>query len=861
MSNISHSTLLNLLWSVANHTIDTTLNINDNNIVNVTNIYPDRVIVGNYSTDKNIFMDYSPYGVISSYVPINEFTYSLWIYPTDIGSDYHEFLVSDVFNDAQFILATDSQFEWYNPACPSGVIRTTDSTISVNTWNHVVLTKSATGTIKLYLNNVSLTFSSNGCNGLQILGNLYLGCRSDGNHAFKGAFDELGIWDIELTSDEVSTLYNNGNGLYMTDLTAPQNNNLTRAYHFDENGNPISAYDWKSLTTMTYYSSPYSNTGFVQSGIGISDTNSDIEVAGNITSHANITGINIFGNNICYSEGTNCDFLSNISGYVSLPYWNNESNLSNLNFNFGKINTTDIKGNILIDIDDMQNWFSRVHLLGVLNPSFVFNNTGSLTNPFMIYNNGANNVFSLAQTESNKGDGKIFEFIQTRENYTSISYKILNNISTTNMFATEMMRFNYGHLTNNINFYSNVTFDKNITAPNICYSNGTQCTSVNDSYVPYNSAISNIDLNGKYIKNISLIKDRDGIMFIDINDRYMASITNNIQMSLLDDSMGYLFGDWTAYNNFHVNNILTALKIKVGSVSTSTHTVNIGGATASLQMGDAFAYSPNKADFAVGSSNSNSRFLFGQSNGLYGGMIWNYHATTPYLSIGMGGLNYRGMNIMMTNGFISINKLVASTALDVNGSVNISNDLNISGNTIFKGNITYNDTFWEDANLGVITLGDGVNAPTKIDWNSTGVEVNCFAGSVKNDYVSGCIEMPHSWKEQTNIYPHLHWAKTDANNGYVVWNVSYFISNQISNRILQGRLNVSSITPATAWNETYIEFNEISMTNFKLGTQVCFRLERLQDFVNDSYSGFACPTTIGIHYEIDSVGSREEFVK
>jgi hypothetical protein len=30
---------------------------------------------------------------------------------------------------------------------------------------------------------------------------------------FKGKIDELGLWDRLLTSNEISTIYNNGNGL------------------------------------------------------------------------------------------------------------------------------------------------------------------------------------------------------------------------------------------------------------------------------------------------------------------------------------------------------------------------------------------------------------------------------------------------------------------------------------------------------------------------------------------------------------------------------------------------------------------------------------------------------------------------
>jgi len=61
---------------------------------------------------------------------------------------------------------------------------------------------------------------------------------------------------------------------------------------------------------------------------------------------------------------------------------------------------------------------------------------------------------------------------------------------------------------------------------------------------------------------------------------------------------------------------------------------------------------------------------------------------------------------------------------------------------------------------------------------------------------------------------------------------------------------------------TYADFGSIDTTGYKLGSQFCFKLQRSQDDASDTYSdGYACPTTIGVHYQIDSLGSRDELVK
>jgi hypothetical protein len=66
----------------------------------------------------------------------------------------------------------------------------------------------------------------------------------------------------------------------------------------------------------------------------------------------------------------------------------------------------------------------------------------------------------------------------------------------------------------------------------------------------------------------------------------------------------------------------------------TTHKVMISG---NVQIGNAFSYTPasSNTDFVVGGSDTSSRFLFGQSNSAFGGMVWN-HNTTPanaYLSM------------------------------------------------------------------------------------------------------------------------------------------------------------------------------------------------------------------------------------
>jgi hypothetical protein len=196
----------------------------------------------------------------------------------------------------------------------------------------------------------------------------------------------------------------------------------------------------------------------------------------------------------------------------------------------------------------------------------------------------------------------------------------------------------------------------------------------------------------------------------------------------------------------------------------------------------------------------------------------------------------------------------------ITGNLTVNNNLNVYGNSTFYGDISFADTFWDDVNVGGAVLGKGVNAPTMTGINNTGIEIPCFAGSVQNDYVSGCVEMPHNWKTGSDAEIHLHTLHDSTSTNPMVWKADVKIMNMTG----QGRKDVimyNLSNPAGQWLPNYIDFIDLNMTGFQLGTQVCFRLTRVQNNVSDTNTGGDCLVTFGIHYQIDSVGSREEYLK
>lgn len=100
--------------------------------------------------------------------------------------------------------------------------KTTEDTISTGTWYHIVVTSDGTNT-KVYINDdlqtggILLGSDGKWFNSLSTNTFSYGICdRSSDYGGMDGTIDEIGIWDRELTSSEVTQLYNSGSGISYT---------------------------------------------------------------------------------------------------------------------------------------------------------------------------------------------------------------------------------------------------------------------------------------------------------------------------------------------------------------------------------------------------------------------------------------------------------------------------------------------------------------------------------------------------------------------------------------------------------------------------------------------------------------------
>lgn len=122
-------------------------------------------------------------------------------------------------------------------------------------WHHIVGIKTPTQ-LQIYINgdlNGSIATSGTVNQGSNPL---LIGQQQErDSRVYNGFIDEVLIFNRALSSDEVSQLYNSGDGLYADTSIAPFNNGLVAGYHFDE-GSGVTAIDIVGDNNGTLINSP-----------------------------------------------------------------------------------------------------------------------------------------------------------------------------------------------------------------------------------------------------------------------------------------------------------------------------------------------------------------------------------------------------------------------------------------------------------------------------------------------------------------------------------------------------------------------------------------------------------------------------
>lgn len=163
--------------------------------------------------------DYVDFGDTAALKPTGSFSISMWVKGTSFSAG--RFVSADSggasYNGYAIRGSTGSKPQFQLSTASGRVDATTGgigNAISDNVWTHLVLVYDG-DEMRGYQDGSLVTTETvvGGSVTYTSTTNVNLGSRQNGNNDYTGLIDEVGIWDKELTTTEITALYNSGAGL------------------------------------------------------------------------------------------------------------------------------------------------------------------------------------------------------------------------------------------------------------------------------------------------------------------------------------------------------------------------------------------------------------------------------------------------------------------------------------------------------------------------------------------------------------------------------------------------------------------------------------------------------------------------
>lgn len=171
-----------------------------------------------------------------------------------------------------------------------------------------------------------------------------------------------------------------------------------------------------------------------------------------------------------------------------------------------------------------------------------------------------------------------------------------------------------------------------------------------------------------------------------------------------------------------------------------------------------------------------------------------------------------------------------------------------------------NAPVWDDM-IGVQPTADaaGGGAPANINFGPSGT-IRALA-FVINDSISGQVQFSHRYKEGTDIEPHVHWTPVNTNTGNVLWSLDYYwLNNGETATGAPTNIQIQQAAGGVAWTAQIADFPTVVGTGKLVSSIFMFRLARITSGA-PAYNANPALISFDIHFQVDSNGSRQEFIK
>jgi hypothetical protein len=181
-------------------------------------------------------------------------TISMWLYATNSNSTQPFFAWSreggsggwNIFK-CQYAGTSIDTFSCVISSSSEHIVYTSTSSLTDNAWNHIVIIYKGSNYIKFYINGSSAGSTNIAYNSANSMNQIYLGTDPQAfEQNYLGFIDEFALFRRELTTDEITELYNGGSGLTYP-FTTPESVTADFNYVIDYETETITLTDSSSV--------------------------------------------------------------------------------------------------------------------------------------------------------------------------------------------------------------------------------------------------------------------------------------------------------------------------------------------------------------------------------------------------------------------------------------------------------------------------------------------------------------------------------------------------------------------------------------------------------------------------------------
>ncbi len=193
----------------------------------------------------------------------------------------------------------------------------------------------------------------------------------------------------------------------------------------------------------------------------------------------------------------------------------------------------------------------------------------------------------------------------------------------------------------------------------------------------------------------------------------------------------------------------------------------------------------------------------------------------------------------------------------INTSLIAPSDLNITCGV--NKTLILTETVWDDMQIPGLSTERGSAAPDLVAFlGAGGLKELGFDGNNTMEEVHFTVELPHSYKEGTDIHWHVHWSPTTTNAGNVKWQLEYSWANENATHPASTTISVIDASSTTAFDHLETVDTAITGTGKKISSVIVCRLFRDPSDDSDTYPDDATLCQVDFHIEKDTIGSRQQ---